>query len=133
MQCMIDRGYDLFTRRCAEGRGISQDSIKVIGEGRVWSGTKALEIGLVDELGSLQNAIAKAAELAGLEQYELAEYPEPDDMWEQLLEAFGSSARIERTLERAIGSEHYQSIRYMERLAAEPSVQARLPYYIEVE
>ena len=133
MQCMIDRGYELFTRRCAEGRGISQDSIKVIGEGRVWSGTKALEIGLVDELGSLQNAIAKAAELAGLEQYELAEYPEPDDMWEQLLEAFGSSARIERTLERAIGSEHYQSIRYMERLAAEPSVQARMPYYIDIE
>ena len=66
MQNMIERGYDLFTRRCAEGRHMSQDSIKAIGEGRVWLGQDALRLGLVDELGNNDNAIAKAAELADI-------------------------------------------------------------------
>ena len=67
MQAMVERGYELFTSRCAEGRDMSQDSIKAIGEGRVWLGKDAVEIGLVDELGNINSAIQKAAELAGLD------------------------------------------------------------------
>lgn len=133
MQAEINRGYDLFTRRCAEGRGISQDSIKTIGEGRVWSGTRALEIGLVDELGSLQDAIDKAVELADLKDYVVEEYPKPEEWWDKLMESFGSSARVERMLERRLGTESYQAMRTMERLAKEPTVQARVPYYISIE
>lgn len=132
LQAEINRGYDLFTRRCAEGRGISQDSIKAIGEGRVWSGTRALQIGLVDELGSLSAAIHKAAELADLEDYEIAEYPQPEDLWETLSKSLGASARIDQMLERRLGSERYQTLRYFERLTAEPTIQARLPYDVEV-
>ncbi len=76
MQNMVERGYDLFTRRCAEGRHVSQDYIKSIGEGRVWLGNKGKEIGIVDELGNIDNAIAKAVELAGLESYYSLYYPE---------------------------------------------------------
>ncbi len=131
-QAEINRGYDLFTRRCAEGRGMTQDDIKKIGEGRVWSGIRAMEIGLVDNLGSLQDAIDKAAELAELDDYVVAEYPEPEDLWEKLFESVQKSASVEALAERVVGKERYQTLRYMERLAAEPTIQARLPYFIEI-
>ena len=133
MQAEINRGYDLFTRRCAEGRGMSQDSIKAIGEGRVWSASRALQIGLVDELGSLQDAINKAAELAELDKYEVEEYPKPEELWEKLMEEFGASARVDRMLERRLGTDHYRAMRYMERLSEEPTIQARVPYYITID
>jgi signal peptide peptidase SppA len=68
LQGYINRGYDLFTKRCADGRGMSQDSIKVIGEGRVWTGVHAKKLGLVDQLGSLDDAIAVAKKKAKIEE-----------------------------------------------------------------
>ena len=100
MQAMIERGYDLFTRRCAEGRHMSQDSIKAIGEGRVWLGQDALKLGLVDELGNINSAIAKAAELAELEDYALAYYPKPADPFEEFLKMFDNSTEEERMIAR---------------------------------
>lgn len=85
MQSMVERGYDLFTKRCADGRNMSQDEIKAIGEGRVWLGKDALEIGLVDELGNINSAINKAAELANLGEYAIVDYPEKKDPIEELL------------------------------------------------
>ncbi len=87
MQTMVERGYDLFTSRCAQGRGMSQEAIKQIGEGRVWIGQDALKIGLVDAMGNLDDAIAKAAELAGVEHYTLTYYPERKDFMQELLES----------------------------------------------
>lgn len=86
MQRMIERGYDLFTRRCAEGRHMTQDDIKAIAEGRVWLGRDALEIGLVDGLGNIDDAIAKAAELAELDDYAIKVYPHKKDLLTQMLE-----------------------------------------------
>lgn len=84
----IDSFYELFTRRCAEGRGMEQDSIKAIAGGRVWTGADALEIGLVDELGDIEIALARAAELAGIEPdgYCRAVYPLPKTSMETLME-----------------------------------------------
>lgn len=96
MQSMVERGYDLFTSRCAEGRGVSQQAIKNIGEGRVWLGKDALNIGLVDELGNINQAIAKAAELAGLGQYAIVDYPEKTDPFEELLKMFDTTTPEER-------------------------------------
>ena len=96
MQSMVERGYDLFTKRCADGRGMSQDAIKKIGEGRVWLGKDALEIGLVDELGNINNAIAKAAELAGLGEYAIVEYPKKKDPFEELLKILDTTTPEER-------------------------------------
>ena len=96
MQSMVERGYDLFTSRCAEGRGVSQQDIKNIGEGRVWLGKDALTIGLVDELGNINQAIAKAAELAGLGQYAIVDYPEKTDPFEELLKMFDTTTPEER-------------------------------------
>ena len=98
MQTHIENGYDLFTSRCAEGRGKSQAYIKTIGEGRVWLGQDAVELGLVDALGNIDDAIAKAAELAELEDYALTYYPEKEDTWEELMKMFDNSTDEEKLI-----------------------------------
>ena len=96
MQNMVERGYDLFTRRCAAGRDMTQDEIKKIGEGRVWLGKDALEIGLVDNLGNINDAIAKAVELAQLGEYNLVTYPEKVDPIQEMLKMFDTTTPEER-------------------------------------
>lgn len=98
MQAMIERGYDLFTRRCAEGRHMSQDAIKKIAEGRVWLGSDAKELGLVDELGNMKDAIDKAAALAGIESFDINYYPEAEDPMEQLLKAWNGTPTDEEAM-----------------------------------
>lgn len=88
MQKYVEDGYDLFTKRCAEGRHISQDSIKMIGEGRVWDGREALKLGLVDELGGLDAALADMASRLNVETYTVSTFPNPKQKWyAPLLEA----------------------------------------------
>jgi len=98
MQTMVERGYDLFTSRCAAGRHVSQDYIKSIGEGRVWLGNKGKEIGIVDEMGNIDNAIAKAVEMANLESYQLVYYPDVVDPLEEILKAFDNTTDEEKLL-----------------------------------
>ena len=98
MQAMIERGYDLFTKRCAEGRDMTQDAIKSVGEGRVWLGKDAVNIGLVDELGNINSAIEKAAQLAELEAYQLSYYPEKKDPLQEMLKMFDTSTPEERLI-----------------------------------
>lgn len=101
MQAMIERGYDLFTRRCAEGRKMTQDDIKKIAEGRVWLGKDALGIGLVDELGNIDAAIAKAAELAQVEEYAIEYYPEAVDQMQEMIKMFyGDQSDEEKLIAR---------------------------------
>ncbi len=98
MQTMIERGYDLFTSRCAQGRHVEQSYIKSIGEGRVWLGDKGVEIGIVDKLGNIDDAIAKAVELAGLESYQLTYFPEKEDPYEELFKMFDNTTDEERLI-----------------------------------
>jgi protease-4 len=98
MQSMVERGYDLFTKRCAEGRSLSQDSIKAIGEGRVWLGKDAVQLGLVDELGNMNQAIQKAAELANIATYDVVYYPEKMDPMQELLKMFDQSTPEEQLM-----------------------------------
>lgn len=130
LQGMIERGYDLFTRRVAEGRGISQDSVDVIGQGRVWTGEQALKIGLVDELGNLDDAIEDAAELAKLEDYSVDEYPAPSKWTDNLMKKGGDSyfdSRLHQTL-----GEAYPLAAMLQQLLAvkriDQCVYARLPF-----
>lgn len=118
MQAMVERGYDLFTQRCADGRDMTQDQIKAIGEGRVWLGKDALEIGLVDELGNINNAIAKAAELANLGQYAIVDYPEKTDPFEEMLKIFDTTTPEEQLVLR------------LREFASQPRVMALMPEII---
>ncbi len=93
-QRSIEECYDLFTRRCAEGRGMLQDDIKKIAEGRVWVGKTAVELGLVDSIGSIDDAIAYAAQLSEIEDYKVADYPTIKSSFEKLMEQLGGTSRI---------------------------------------
>lgn len=88
IQRMINAGYDLFTKRCATGRKVSQDSIKSIAEGRVWDGITAKKIGLVDELGDLDAAIAWVGKKAGLKDGDIKtqNYPAVETDWRAMLD-----------------------------------------------
>lgn len=93
MQSYVERGYDLFTRRCAEGRGMSQDSIKTIGEGRVWDGSEALKLGLVDQIGGLDDAISDMAKQLNVETYTISTYPNPEQKWYAALLEVGTNIK----------------------------------------
>jgi protease-4 len=114
-QAMIERGYDLFTGRCAEGRHVEQSYIKSIGEGRVWLGYKGKEIGIVDELGNIDDAITKAVELAGLETYKLVYYPEKKDPLSEILKSFDKTTDEERLIMK------------IRDLASKPRIMALMP------
>ena len=115
MQALVERGYELFTQRCADGRGVSQDAIKKVGEGRVWLGVDALKLGLVDELGNIDDAILKAAELAGLGEYQLTYYPEKKDPVKELMKMLDSSTPEERLVMK------------VREFASEPRIMALMP------
>ena len=119
----------------AEGRDMSFEEVDEIGQGRVWSGTNALEIGLVDELGGLDDAIASAAEMAGLDNYKVEEYPKAKDLTTQLLEMFSEmEARSARShIAKYFGAAGLEAMSGLESiLSAEgPQVWARLPYILE--
>ena len=115
MQGMVERGYELFTSRCADGRKMTQEAIKMIGEGRVWLGKDAVEIGLVDELGNIDSAIQKAAELAGLGSYSMVYYPEKKDPMEEMLKMFDKSTPEERLMVK------------IREFASKPRVMALMP------
>ena len=115
MQNMVERGYDLFTRRCADGRDMSQDEIKKIGEGRVWLGKDAIEIGLVDSLGNINDAINKAVEMAQLGEYQLVNYPEKKDPFEEILKMFDTTTPEE------------QLIMQVREFASKPRIMALMP------
>ena len=134
MQGMIERGYDLFTSRVAEGRGITQDSVDVIGQGRVWTGEQALKIGLVDQLGNLEDAIAEAAKLAELDKYSVDRYPAKPDFMTQLLNKNKESYFDERI--RASFGELYPFISTMQWMMQpqriEQCMYARLPFELKM-
>ena len=93
MQSYVERGYDLFTSRCAEGRGMSQNSIKMIAEGRVWDGSEALKLGLVDAIGGLDTAIAEMAKELNVETYTISEYPTLKPKWYDALVEAGAEIK----------------------------------------
>ena len=126
MQNYINRGYDLFTSRVAGGRGIAQDSVKVIGEGRVWTGEQALTIGLVDKLGNLDDAIKAAAELAEIEKYTIGRYPSPTPWYMSLLDK-ESNGYMESKIRAALG-EYYPAFSFIQRIGKMDPIQARLPF-----
>lgn len=131
VQNYIERGYDLFTKRCADGRGISQDSIKAIAEGRIYSGIDALRIGLVDELGGINEAIAYAAQKAGLQDYSIKYYPAQKNTMEQLADIFSTS--IEQRIIRSQLGGNYQIFEAIQKAQQQSGIQAIMPYTLVVK
>ena len=131
IQSSVEKVYDTFTKRVAEGRGMTQAEVDSIGQGRVWSGEDALKIKLVDELGGLNDAIAYAVKKAGLKEYKLTELPKQKNP----LDAFFGNKETEletRLLKRNLGAT-YQYLKHVQSLLNMKGVQARLPFEMIVQ
>ncbi len=131
IQTMVDRFYTTFITHVADGRKMTTADVDSIGQGRVWSGTDALRIGLVDELGSLKFAINKAKEMAELEDYRITELPKQKDPWVQLMEDLMGQTR--QTMMKNELGEFYNYYKYMKSVKNMKGVQARMPYFIEID
>ncbi len=128
----IERGYDLFRSRVAEGRKMSVDEVEKIAQGHVWLGQDALKIKLVDALGGLDDAIKKAAELAKLEEYHSVAYPEAEGWETQLLNKFNDNNYIEAQARLVLG-EYYEPFMLLRTMDKQNAIQARIPFYLRVE
>lgn len=130
----VDQIYDTFLQRVSDGRNMSTHEIDSIGQGRVWSGSDAIGLGLVDELGGLNDAITAAARMAEVEDYVLKDYPERKDPIEKFFEDFGMQIN-HNIMSYSLGNDR-ELIKYFEeikKLKEMDGVQARMPYLIEVE
>ncbi len=124
LQSSINRGYELFTSRCAEGRHIPQDSIKAIGEGRVWDGKTALKIGLVDELGGLDATIEALAKRMNYRKYQVVVYPDVEkSFWDVIAEM---PTQVKANALREELGEYYPVYMELKRIQNLEPVQARM-------
>ena len=130
LQSYVEKGYDLFLTRCAEGRNIPKDTLAQYAEGRVWTGQQAKEIGLVDELGDLKKAIEIAADLADIDEYLVYEFPKMRSFIEELLDSKKKDIAAE-TIKEYLG-DHYQVLSLVKNIKEQDYVQARLPYNFNV-
>ncbi len=127
-----DEGYETFVTKAAEGRGMSVDDIKAIASGRVWSGLQALDNGLIDQLGGIDDAIALAAEKAGVaDDYKVRYYPEKKPFLEQLLSDLEGEAKTKFMKEEL--SDLYPYLRQYEKVKNLRGLQARLPFELRLE
>lgn len=128
MQSYVDRGYDTFLSIVADGRGMTKDQVNEIGQGRVWVGSDAIGIKLVDQLGSLDDAVKKAAELVESEEYYTADYPAKTDWFDSLLSTDEDKGSYLDTELKATLGELYEPVMELRRDMSRNRLQARLPF-----
>lgn len=129
LQKYIERGYDTFITRCADGRDMTKEAINEIGQGRVWTGEQALKIGLVDEMGGIGTAIAKAAELADVTDYSITSVSSSKDFFTTLLEKQLEDVKMS-VVKSFMGTEFNEFIT-LQKIKSSAGIQARLPYDIK--
>ena len=128
----IDRGYALFRSRVAQGRKMKVEQVEKIAQGRVWLGQDALKVKLVDELGGLDKAVAKAAQLAKLKEYHTAAYPGKTSWVDQLLNNLSGDSYINAQARQALG-EYYEPFMLMKDINNQSAIQARIPFKLNIK
>lgn len=130
MQASIEEIYALFTKRVADGRNLSVSFVDSIGQGRVWAGSDAINLGLVDQLGSIDDAIAKAAQLASLQDYSVAYYPIQKDWFSMIFNAKDDA--VESAIKKEMGQLYflYEGVR---QTTENQGVQARMPMSFSIQ
>ena len=129
IQNSVEDIYETFITHVSEGRGIPVRKVDEIGQGRVWSGADALSIGLIDEIGGLDDAIVSAADLSDLEDYRIITLPKKTDMFEEFIESFSAKQNI--VLPDFLGISE-KMINQLEFLNSKEKIQARIPFIMEV-
>lgn len=133
LQQYIERGYNLFLSRCSEGRNIPRETLEKIAEGRVWTGKQALEIGLVDAIGGLDDALKEAAKLANVSDFSIREYPKQVSPFEALFKTQTEDIAT-RALKEYLGSDFLllKTIKDIKDLKEQDFIQARMPYSLQL-
>lgn len=133
LQASVNRGYNLFRQRVADGRHLPIESVEKIAQGRVWLATDALNIKLVDQLGGIDDAVKKAAELAKLKEYYTSDYPATASWIDNLLNSMSSSGTyLDAQLRQTLG-ELYQPFTVLRSIDKREAIQARIPYAISIK
>lgn len=133
LQASVNRGYSLFRQRVADGRHLPIESVEKIAQGRVWLATDALNIKLVDQLGGIDDAVKKAAELAKLKEYYTSDYPATASWIDNLLNSMTSSGTyLDAQLRQTLG-ELYQPFTVLRSIDKREAIQARIPYAISIK
>ena len=135
LQDMVVKTYDDFTKRVAEGRGLRQTYVDSIGQGRVWAGVEAIDLGLVDQLGDMEDAIAYAVEKANLGgDYKVTEWPKQKDFMTRLMESINNSNgdQLDAAMRSKLGS-YYGYLQGLENLQKNTGIQARMPFDMVIE
>lgn len=130
MQMSIEKIYSDFVGKVAAGRKMNPESVDSIGQGRVWSGSSAMKIGLVDEMGGIREAIDGAAKLAGIESYSVRELPELEDPYLRILSQLSGEIKM-NILKHELG-ESFKYFNIAEEVKNMAGIQARLPYFIDI-
>lgn len=130
LQNYVNRGYSTFLQRVAAGRKMKVEEVDRIAQGRVWTGEQAIKLKLVDKLGTLDDAILKASQLAKLKNYSVAEYPAEKNWMESLLDE-SKDNYMEREMKSMFGL-YYQPIQVLKSIQSNSRVQARLPYMLNL-
>lgn len=133
LQASVNRGYCLFRQRVADGRRLPVESVEKIAQGRVWLATDALNIKLVDQLGGIDDAVKKAAELAKLKDYYTSDYPAAASWMDNLLNSMSSSGTyLDEQLRQTLG-DFYQPFTMLRSIDKREAIQARIPYAISIK
>lgn len=133
MQMYVNQGYDLFLTRCSDGRDITKEELDKIAQGRVWTGSTAKELGLVDELGGLDKALDIAINKAGIEGgYTVMSYPTKKGFFESLMETSPDNYVKARILNGKIG-EYYKPFSILENFDKCERIQARIPFELNIQ
>lgn len=133
LQASVNRGYSLFRQRVADGRRLPVESVEKIAQGRVWLATDALNIKLVDQLGGIDDAVKKAAELAKLKDYYTSDYPAAASWMDNLLNSMSSSGTyLDEQLRQMLG-DFYQPFTMLRSIDKREAIQARIPYAISIK
>lgn len=137
IQQSVDEIYQTFKERVAAGRDMTVEDVDKIAQGRVWTGQKAATIGLVDELGGLNDAITAAAELADIEEYRVKEYPQTKEPLQQFIDELTgkdqAQAYTQSRIKAELGEEFYQYYQHAKEIKNMKGVQARMPFMIEIK
>ena len=129
----VEEVYAAFLSRVAAGREMTYQEADAVAQGRVWTGVEALENGLVDELGSLDDAVQRAAELAGLVNYRTSDYPRFEKDFEDVFDFFPFMKIKERIFEKELGSSNYKIYKEIRDVSQFQGIQAIIPFSIEIE
>ena len=133
LQEMVVKTYNDFTGRVAEGRGLTQTYVDSIGQGRVWAGTDAIKIGLVDQLGDMEDAIAYAVQKAELgSDYKVTEWPKQKDFFTRMMESINESDKLDVAMKQKMGV-YYNYLQGLDNLQKNTGIQARLPFDMIIE